>query len=320
MKNYMAGLRSVKEVNDFENRYRAEIPNGKPLFENLLFSIASVGKITRYKMLDFLEQGKAEGKFDVALDSGGYQVAKGKLSVADMMLMDREIYSKYSNFDAYFLPDSPLFANDDKVTADRKIAENIKMAVELFETLPAKVRAKSVAIFHLQNISQMEQQIEGFEKIVNESGYIAISSVGLGTKFDQKVRLVSELQSAYGHNIKIHSLGDGSTKRLLALDMVGIFSNDTTSAHITAAIGKVVMPLIGSVHLDNISLDSWDAIQMEANHSCEFCDDFISLKNSVKCRKLHNLIVYRDLPEQYAALGKENLSSDFYYLKQQELF
>lgn len=131
---------------------------------------------------------------------------------------------------------------------------------------------------------------------------------------------MTELLSAYGSDIKIHSLGDGNTKRLLALDMAGIYSNDTTTHFIAAATGKAVMPFIGTVYLDDVSAEGWKGICQGAGHRCAFCDDFTLLKKDLVWRKIHNLLVYRDLEAKYEYASKEDLSNDFYYLKQEELF
>lgn len=323
MINYLAGFRSPKEIETFENCYDTVASDQRPLFENILFSIASVGRPTRLEMVKFLDERRVDGRLkNVALDSGGYQVAKGKLSVDAMMEMDRQIYSNYQNFDAYFLPDEPVFSNDDIKTAEMKVEKNISMATELFETLPDKVKKKCVPIFHLQNIGPIERQIEGFRPIVDQSRYIAIGSIAIKPNFDLKVRLVTELLRIYGPDIKIHSLGDGNTKRLLALNMVGVYSNDTTSHFITAAIGKATMPYIGVVYLDDINGRDWKGIQKSVDHTCEFCYNFKSLKKDLVYRKIHNCLVYRDLEKQYKDAGQEELSNDFYYLKneQQELF
>ena len=314
MQIYMAGLRTAKEIRYFEDYHAEHVIGAKPLFENILFSIASVGEQSRQSILPEMEARRLDGRLKgVMLDSGGFQVAKGKITIDEMLSLDRRIYNGYPHFDGYFMPDTPVFATDNYMIAQDKVDCNVAMSMELFEQLAPEVQAKSIPILHLQNISQIDAQMKGYMEIIDASGMVGLSNLPIGGDKRKKVQLTVELLNRFP-KLKIHGLGDGSARALLALQMIGMASVDTTAAHTICGNGNVIFPFIGNYHTRKINQADLQGFHRATRHYCPFCSKIEDLREVYNHRKVHNFLVYRDMSKLYENAGQEDLDSSYYSL------
>ena len=320
-------------------------PVPKP-YRNLLLTPIAISK--KSKFFNYIKHKKEQEEVNnVIFDSGGFQLLTGSLESKGITSLDHleqrnlELYHKHDWASLYMMPDYPPNKQDSyHLDFNTKVNQTIEHTLSFYDKLSIDLKEKSVPVFHLRTIEDIEKQYNCYKSILDKSGYASFSASALTEpKGHRKLKgsvlvVLSELQRFLSDkNINLHCLGIGSPSAMFMLNYLGVRSVDSSTPFVVSGLGQVVFPYVNNRpcstlrnNYDNMNEEQLEYLKRKTGHSCPFCTNLLSIKQHYEktdpstrlghlWRRMHNLVVMDELNWLYRDLNLElfeNLSPNSY--------
>ena len=250
-------------------------------------------------------------------DSGGYQVQMGKLTYEELCRKLRDLYERERWADFYVLPDHVPTSRDSDNDVERKIKETLTMGELFLKWLGwdgntghgARDTGKVIGVVHGRTVRQVIFAARKWHELGVR--YIAFGSFGTSGRngsvnmFSQNsLKLLKALQDeALALGMKFHIFGIGNPTYLVRLKNEGIepTSFDSTGWWKAGGFGNLLFVGASQLHfarysasMEAVSTSKVETVKTITKHSCPFCLNLRTLRESRWHRVLHNLVAFAE--------------------------
>ncbi len=247
---------------------------------------------------------QADVRYDVWLDSGGYQFLRhGMIPDVDKIC---KVYSKFEDATYLLSLDLPPSPTDSYDEARRKIMKSFENYVKLRSIF----RDRVIPVLHYYHREDLVVQFL-YKYMEYSCNLIAIGAlvpyvlILRGVRGDSRLRAMRFLAKIKNvvrdYQCGVHVLGLGSPVVTPILDAIGIDSTDSATWRVKAAYGKVVLPGGGEVHVTSrhINFGKRKATERDLEYLRQFLQNtgfplihrFQSIHDSFEYRALVNAYV-----------------------------
>ncbi len=186
------------------------------------------------------------------IDSGGYQfLRKG---ITPKIEMIAQVYSAFEDAEYYLNLDFPPSPSDPKEEAERKMEISLRNFKHLRKVLGDRV-IPVLHYYHDENLvfKYLKTYIDYSCNIIAVGAlvpYVLIVRGARGKTREKAMRFLLKLKElSRDYKFNIHVLGLGSPVIVPILELIGIYSTDSSTWRVKAAYGKVVLPGGGEIHV-----------------------------------------------------------------------
>ncbi|MGC9226450.1 tRNA-ribosyltransferase [Caldivirga sp.] len=189
---------------------------------------------------------------EIWVDSGGYQfLSRGiEISIDDVA----KVYSRFWDASTYLALDYPPLPSDDSNVAFNKFRKTI----EAYDALSKALEKESIEVMPVIHYYRDEKIVlEALENIIDHNpkeiaigGLVPYVLVTRNVPKNSRWRALLFIAKVMREfNGKIHVLGLGSPSITPTLELLGVYSTDSSTWRIKAAYGKVMLPGGGERHV-----------------------------------------------------------------------
>jgi len=250
----------------------------------------------------------------VYFDSGGFYVQQGRISYP--LLCDRlyDYYLEPANrwADYYVLPDHVPTSVDSERDVERKVVETCAVARQFWNQMPPSIQSRALPVIQGHTAQQVRMCVDTFQELgVSHVGFGSFGTSGANNSINsvtdnayQMLTYVRDL--AAHHELQVHLFGVGTPPILYLFQRMGFASFDSMAWARAGAFGNAFLPFMqgfmvsqtaAAMTRSSLDRDTFERYKVITEHSCPFCEDFVTLSTSRFHRILHNLACIMDTVE-----------------------